>query len=102
MPITGKIDVKKIDKALLFEGKKGTYLDVVFFENRDGEDEYGNSGFIAQGVSKEARESGVKGPIIGNWRGGKQKQAPAKQAQRPAAKPPADPDLEPESDDIPF
>ena len=27
--ITGKIDVKKIDKARLFEGKKGTYLDIV-------------------------------------------------------------------------
>lgn len=101
MPTILKIDVKKIDKSLLFEGKKGTYLDVVLFENRDGPDEYGNDGFCVQGVTKEARESGVKGPIIGNWRSGSGKKPAAKQSP-PANKPPRDPDLEPEGDDIPF
>jgi hypothetical protein len=67
-----KIDVTKINKDYFFIGKKrqdGTqpkYLDCVLMANRDGEDDYGNTHFIAQDVGKERREAGVKGPIIGN------------------------------------
>jgi len=60
-----KIDVTKIDKARLFEGQKGSYLDATVFLN-DEEDQYGNNGMITQSVSKEERESGVKGNILGN------------------------------------
>ena len=63
-----KIDVTKIDKTGIFEGKKGRYLDLTLIENKDGTDSYGNDGFIAQELSKERREAGEKGPIIGNWR----------------------------------
>lgn len=63
-----KIDVKKIAKEHLFNGAKGTYLDLALFENRDGPGEYGDDGFIVQEVTKEKRLAGVKGPIIGNWR----------------------------------
>lgn len=67
--ISLKIDVKKIDKTLLFVGQKGTYLDATIFEKDGGVvDEYGNAGYVAQSVSKEARERGEKGPIIGNYR----------------------------------
>ena len=65
--ITGKIDVTKIEKARLFEGKKGTYLDIVIFLNQE-KDQYENNGMIAQSVSQEERESGIKGPILGNVR----------------------------------
>ena len=51
--ITVKIDVTKIDKALLFKGAKGTYLDVVLFETP--EDKFGNDYRVVQGVTKEAR-----------------------------------------------
>ena len=61
-----KLDVKKIDKARLFEGEKGTYLDLTTFIDLDELDQYGNNGFIAQSVSKEEREQGVKGNILGN------------------------------------
>ena len=60
-----KIDVTKIDKARLFEGKKGSYLDATVFLN-DEEGQYGDNGMITQSVSKEERESGVKGNILGN------------------------------------
>lgn len=110
--IRAKIDVKKINKDLLFVGQKGTYLDVAFMDNRDGTDQYGNDGFIVQDVSKEAREAGEKGPIIGNWRHVGQKPAPAQRQQppqsqgrrvaQPPARPPADPDLDAPEDDIPF
>jgi hypothetical protein len=63
-----KIDVQKINKDHLYKGEKGTYLSGVFFENKDGRGQYGDDGFIVQDVSKEAREAGEKGPIIGNWR----------------------------------
>ena len=63
-----KVDVKKIAKEHLFTGAKGTYLDLALIENKDGEDQYGNAGFIVQEVTKEQREAGVKGPIIGNFK----------------------------------
>jgi hypothetical protein len=68
MAIKLKIDVSKISKPDLFPGKKGLYLDAVLFENRDGQSEYGDDGFIVQGITKEKREAGERGPIIGNWR----------------------------------
>ena len=60
-----KIDVTKIDKARLFKGKKGTYLDATLFLN-DEPGQYGDNGMITQDVSKEEREQGVKGAILGN------------------------------------
>jgi hypothetical protein len=63
-----KIHTWKIDKGALYTGKNGKYLNCVLFENRDGQSEYGDDGFIVQDVTKEAREAGERGPIIGNWR----------------------------------
>jgi len=60
-----KIDVTKIDKKRLFKGEKATYLDaVVFLDDEPGK--YGDNGMITQSVSKEERESGVRGEILGN------------------------------------
>ena len=64
--ISIKIDVKKIEKARLFEGKNGTYLDLTTFIDTDKEGKYGDHGFISQSVDKEEREQGVKTPILGN------------------------------------
>ena len=50
--ITAKIDVKKIVKALLFEGKKGTYLDLIIWIN-DKPDQYGNDISIQQRTGKD-------------------------------------------------
>lgn len=89
-----KIDVTKIDKAKLFKGEKGTYLDLVLIDNKAGTDQYGNDGFVKQGSSKEDREAGVEMPIIGNW-----KRVGPKKAQ-PAPKP-ASP-IDHSADDVPF
>jgi hypothetical protein len=62
------IDVTKIDKSELYEGKKGKYLSLTLFENREGPDKYGNDGFIVQEISQARREAGEKGPILGNWK----------------------------------
>lgn len=93
-----KIDVTKIEKARLHKGQKGTYLDATVFVDVDNADQYGNHGMITQDVTKEERDAGSRGPILGNakvfYKDGKPE---ARQAPRQA--PPADdfPD-----DDIPF
>ena len=87
--ITVKIDVTKIEKQRLFEGKNGAkWLDILLIPTPDNK--FGNSHMAVQSVSKEEREAGTRGPILGNAKpiggGGRPK---------PVAKP--DPD-----DDIPF
>ena len=42
------------------------YLNLEAIERKDGEDNYGNTHFIAEPSTKDERESGVKLPIIGN------------------------------------
>jgi hypothetical protein len=86
-----KLDVSKIEKERLFKGKKGTYLDaIVHFDTQP--DKYENNGFVVQQISKEERDSGVKGTILGNvkllWHDNEETQSPEI--------------LEDESDDLPF
>ena len=85
-----KIDVSKIDKSLLYKGAKGIYLDATVFVDLDEEDKYGNSGMITQDESKQNREAGHNGPILGNckifWKEQQQQQKsygkpPARQQQ---------------------
>lgn len=92
-----KINVSEIDKARLFAGQKGKYLDATVFIDLDQLDQYGNSGMITQDVSKEEKQQGVKGNILGNckvfWsdsgqapqaQGGFQQQAPQQGFQQQA------------------
>jgi hypothetical protein len=65
--IAVKIDVSKIDKQYLYEGKKGIYLDALLMNNKE-QSRFGDDGFIVQSISREAREAGERGPIVGNWR----------------------------------
>lgn len=83
-PITIKIDVTKIDKSHLFKGAKGTYLDLVLFENTKPS-QYDDTHYVVQGVSKEAREAGVKGPIVGNARVPKHETTERRPATPPVA-----------------
>lgn len=67
--VSVKIDVTKIDKARLYKGKKGTYLDLTTFIDLDETDQYDNNGFIAQAQTEDERKSGAeKPPILGNVR----------------------------------
>jgi hypothetical protein len=80
MSIQVKLDVTKIDKTKLFQGKQGTYLDAVIFL-KDTPDQYGNNGMIVQSVSAEERAQGIKGAILGNVKVMQQ------QAQQPKTEP---------------
>lgn len=64
--ISIRINVEKIDKARLYKGAKGTYLDLTTFVDLDTKDQYDNNGFIKQSTSKEERDAGVKTEILGN------------------------------------
>ena len=101
-----KIDVSKIDKTKLFKGQKGTYLDAQVFIDIDQLDQYGNSGMITQAVTKEEKDQGVKGNILGNckvfWKDGAQQQ-PAQQGNWGQPQQPAQQQSQPAYDDkIPF
>ena len=82
--ITGKIDVMKINKDRLYKGEKGTYLSIVLIPTPNSE--YGDY-MIKENVSKEDREAGKDGAILGN----------AKISEKPTEK-----DSEPYEGDLPF
>lgn len=77
--ILAKIDVTKIDKAKLYVGEKGKYLDIALIETPDNR--FGNDYMIVQSVTKEERLAGVKGAVLGNA-----KIVGARPAQQPATK----------------
>lgn len=56
------IDVTKIDKSRIYEGKKGKYLKITTFVNPLEEDKYGNHGMVTH--KKEDGED--RAPILGN------------------------------------
>ena len=93
-----KIDVTKIDKARLYKGAKGTYLDAIYHYD-DEADQFDNHGMITQSVSKEEREAGTQGTILGNgkivWTESLEPQQGVTTAQVADA-------LDAESDDLPF
>ena len=63
--ISLSIDVSKIDARRLYKGKKGNYLSLTLFLKEET-DQYGNNGFIVESITKEEREAGQKGTILGN------------------------------------
>ena len=62
--IRATIDVTKIDKSKLFQGKKGTYLDLVLIPTPGNQ--FGNDYMAVQNISKEDRDAGQRGEILGN------------------------------------
>lgn len=98
--ISVKLDVTKIDKERLFKGEKGTYLDLTTFIDLENPSQYGDHGFIAQSVSKDEREAGVKGEILGNVKVFFQGESDSNsQSQAAPQSAPANHDFD---DDVPF
>ena len=63
--ISVRLDVSKIDKSKLYKGAKGIYLDATIIM-KDSVDQYGNIGMIVQSISKEDKDAGQNGAILGN------------------------------------
>jgi hypothetical protein len=55
-----------IAKSGMFDNENATYLDIDMRENRDGEDQYGNTHMLVMSSTKEQREAKEKTPILGN------------------------------------
>jgi len=95
----------------VYVGQKGHYLTITLMENRDGPSKFGDDGFAVLETTKEQRDDGAKGAIIGNWKHhGKQEPGrdrtpgDSKQAKQPQTPPRGGytPDQEDTQDDIPF
>ena len=69
-PIIIQIDVKKLLREHFVEGRPDRtghapkYCDLLLFPST--EQKFGNTHFVVQGVSQEARKQNVRGPIVGN------------------------------------
>ena len=74
MPIEVKIDVNKIDKSRLFQGKKGKYLNIVLIETP--KNQYGNDYMVCHEKTKEERAAKAKSIILGNAKIVKRQQQP--------------------------
>jgi hypothetical protein len=100
-PIKIKIDVTKLDKARFFKGAKGTYCDLVAWPNKNGADQYGNTHSVKQDKPKD---DPADLPFVGNLIV-PDEGAPIPNPSRvpaPKQRPPADPDLDVQTDDVPF
>ena len=63
--ISGNINLSKLDKSKIYEGKKGKYYPVtVVINNEVGE--YGDSGYIMTEQTKEQREAKEAKSYLGN------------------------------------
>ena len=106
--ITGAKILKKdgrtfleITDSKLFEGKNGdVYLDFALIPAR--ESKYGETHFISHDISKDQRDAGKKGNILGNATesGPKSESGPAQSKPRPKPTPP--PPQEDIDEDVPF
>lgn len=103
-----RIDVKKIEKARLYQGAKGTYLTLTGFIDTEQQDQYGNNGFIAH----KTEQNEDKAPILGNskvfWTDGQQSQQAspsqnlANKRQQSQQSPKVNPQEPTFDDDVPF
>jgi len=106
--ITARIDVTKIEKERLYRGKKGKYLDIVLIPTPNAK--YEQTHMVVQSVSKEERDQGIKGNILGNAkeieqeRRGYSEPPPAHRRQLAGADTRAEPEwaAEQDQDDVPF
>ena len=100
--ISVSIDVTKIDKERLFVGKKGKYLDVTLIETPNSQ--YDDDYMAVQSVTKEEREGGMQGAILGNGKifGGERREPVQPSQFAPEPQPQPKPTPASVEDDVPF
>jgi|TARA_E500000081_G_scaffold136762_1_gene150894 hypothetical protein len=100
--ISGSIDLTKIDKSKIYEGKKGKYYPVtVVLNNELGN--YGDSGYIQTEQTKEERDAKQPKTFLGNvkvvWTDGQNVTTAQKDGQQVTTMEPTPSAAEP---DLPF
>lgn len=94
--IAAQIDLAKVDKSRITEGKNGQkYYDIVVIVN-DEPNDYGKDVSIKQGQTKEEREKKAKGIYIGNGKTIWTNEKKAVEAED------NDPSADRDTDDLPF
>ena len=63
--ISANIDLTKIDKSKIYEGKKGKYYPITIVLN-DELGQYGDTGYIQTEQTKEERDAKVQKTYLGN------------------------------------
>lgn len=95
MIISASICISDIDKSRITTSEKNgkKYYQISLFDN--DKSEY-SDGYIVEDISREEREGGAKGKIIGNWkwRVKPEPRKPVTAEQRAASKPKAAEDLD--------
>ena len=61
---TVKVNMDKVDPQWIVKGKNGKWLDLILIPTPNNVYGYGN--MVVQAVTKQAREEGKRGPIVGN------------------------------------
>tara|TARA_X000000950_G_C13641124_1_gene547628 strand:+ start:235 stop:549 length:315 start_codon:yes stop_codon:yes gene_type:complete len=98
--ISANIDLTKIDKSKIYEGKKGKYYPISIVLN-DEPGQYGDSGYIMTEQTKDERDAKMQKQYLGNvkvvWTNGQNvntadRAQQTEMQQAPAAEP-AEPDL---------
>jgi hypothetical protein len=74
-----KINMEQIDDSALFKGKKGTYLTLTVWPNKEGRNQYGDDAIVKQDLGKDRRDE--KPEIIGNARIIERRNAPQSKPQ---------------------
>ena len=103
--IATSIDLTKIPKDKIIEGKKGKYLPITITLN-DELDNFGNNGPVVVQQTKEARDAKVEKTYLGNvkvvWTNGNNVEAAPKQVDASAAGAPQPVMTKDEPVDLPF
>ena len=75
MIVNGKLDLSKVKKTDIYEGKKGKYLSITVFIN-DEVDNYGNDASFIISQTKEQREAKEARIYLGNGKVSGRKKEP--------------------------
>ena len=75
MIVNGKLDLSKVKKTDIYEGKKGKYLSITVFIN-DEVDNYGNDASFIISQTKEQREAKEARVYLGNGKVSGRKKEP--------------------------
>jgi len=104
--ISANIDLTKIEKAKIYEGKKGKYYPITIVLN-DELGQYGDSGYIQTEQTKEERDAKMPKSYLGNvkvvWSNGQNVEpAPREGGQAPQQNNFAAPQQSAPEPDLPF
>ena len=103
--ISANIDLTKINKSKIYEGKKGKYYPITIVLN-DEPGQYGDSGYIMTEQTKDERDAKTQKEYLGNvkvvWTNGQNVTTAEKQGVQQSINMQASPEAAPAEPDLPF